>query len=116
MMAEAIGPNPVYLDTELEKLATYAGTSTRITPTMVDTLVGAVTQESIFTLVDAIAAGDRGRALRLLHGQIEGASGTPTDFALYLIRTLAPQIRILLRIRLSQEARRNGNRKSRKPA
>jgi DNA polymerase-3 subunit delta len=103
LLVELVGSNAILLDTELEKLATYAGEGTRITAAMVDELVGAVTQESIFTLVDAIAAGNRGKALQLLHAQLAQASSTPTDFALYLIRMLARQARILLRIHLGQE-------------
>jgi DNA polymerase-3 subunit delta len=106
LLAELIGANTVMLESELEKLATYAGEDARITPAMVDALVGAVTQESIFSLVDAVAAGNRADAFRLLHHQLEQASSNPIDVALYLIRMLARQIRILLRIRLGQEAGR----------
>jgi DNA polymerase III delta subunit len=76
---------------------------------MVEELVGVMTQDSIFTLVDAVAAGDRARALQLLHTQLAQASSTPTDVALYLIRMLARQVRILLRIRLGQEAGRSNS-------
>lgn len=61
LLVDLVGANAVMLDTELEKLATYAGEEP-ITAGMVDALVGAVTQESIFALVDAIAAGERARA------------------------------------------------------
>lgn len=107
LLAELIGANPVLLESELEKLATYAGEERRITPAMVEALVGAVTQSSIFALVDAVAEGNRARALQLLHAQLAQAGSTPIDFALYLIRMLARQIRILLRIRLGQEAGRS---------
>jgi DNA polymerase III subunit delta len=109
LLAEMIGGDPVALNTELQKLSTYAGTGVTITPRMVEELVGTMTQESIFTLVDAIAAGDRARALQLLHAQLEQASSTPIDVALYLIRMLARQVRILLRIRLGQEAGRSNS-------
>jgi DNA polymerase-3 subunit delta len=107
LLADLVGANPVLVDTELEKVATYAGLEARITPEMVETLVGAVTQESIFTLVDAIASGNRSKALELLHAQLVQASTTPTDFALYLIRMLARQVRILLRIHLGQSKGRS---------
>lgn len=107
LLAELAGANPVMLETELEKLATYAGEEGRITPRMVDMLVGAVSQESIFALVDAVAAGNKAAAFRLLHAQLEEASSTPVDVALYLIRMLTRQVRILLRIRLGQEAGRS---------
>jgi DNA polymerase-3 subunit delta len=107
LLAEMIGSDPIAINTELEKLATYAEEGATITPAMVEELVGAMTQESIFTLVDAIAAGDRAKALRMLHDQLDRASSTPIDVALYLIRMLARQVRILLRIRLGQEAGRS---------
>ncbi len=106
LLAELVGPDTVALDTELEKLATYAGSGGTIDVPAVDTLVGAVTQDSIFALVDAIAAGDDSQALGLVHSQIQSASTNPIEFALYVIRMLARQMRILLRIRLGQEAGR----------
>lgn len=109
LLAEMISGDPVALNTELQKLATYAGEGESITPDMVEELVGAMTQDSIFALVDAIAAGDRAKALRMLHSQLAQASSTPTDVALYLIRMLARQVRILLRIRLGQAAGRSNS-------
>jgi DNA polymerase-3 subunit delta len=107
LLADLVGTNTLMLDSELEKLATYAGEEGRITPQMVETLVGAVPQASIFALVDAIAAGEQAKALRLLEAQLEAASSGPIDFALYLIRMLARQVRILLGIRLGREASRS---------
>lgn len=104
LLAELVGADTVALDTELEKLATYAGPGAQITVPVVDLLVGAVPQDSIFALVDAVAAGDQREAFRLLHAQLESASSGSIDFALYLIRMLARQVRILLRIRLGMKA------------
>jgi DNA polymerase-3 subunit delta len=106
LLTELVGADTVSLDTELEKLATYLGNETRVTVPVVDALVGTVTQDSIFALVDAIATGDHTEAFRLLHAQLESSSTNGFDFALYLIRMLARQIRILLRIRLGQDAGR----------
>lgn len=106
MLADLVGGNAVMLDSELEKLATYAADEGTITSSMVATLVGAVPQDTIFALVDAVAAGDQAKALQLLHAQLESASSGPVDFALYLIRMLARQMRILLRLKLGQEAGR----------
>lgn len=107
LLAEQIGPNLVMLDSELEKLAIYTNGEGAITSSTVETLVGAVTQESIFALVDAIASGRQQTALRLLEQQSERATSGPIDSALYLIRMLARQMRFLLRIRLGQEAGRS---------
>jgi len=107
LLGHLVGANAVALNMEVQKLTTYAGEGKRIAPPTIELLVGAVTQDSIFTLVDAVASGDRAQALSLLHRQIEESSGTPTDLALYLIRMLARQVRILLRIRLGQQAHRS---------
>jgi DNA polymerase-3 subunit delta len=107
LLAEMLGSNPVMIDTEIEKLATYTGEGATITAAIVETLVGTITQDSIFSLVDAIAAGDMRGSLRLLHAQMESSASNPIEFALYLIRMLARQVRILLRIRLGQEAGRS---------
>lgn len=104
LLTELVGADTVSLDTELEKLATFVGSEARITVPVVDSLVGAVTQDSIFALVDAIATGDHKTAFRLLHAQLDSSSTNDVEFALYLIRMLARQVRILLRIRLGQNA------------
>lgn len=107
LLVDLVGTDTVALDTELEKLATYVGTEARITLPVVDMLVGAVTQDSIFSLVDAVATGDHREAFRLLHAQLAGSSTNAVEFALYLIRMLARQMRILLRIKLGQDAGRS---------
>jgi DNA polymerase III delta subunit len=109
VLAELAGTDTMLLDSELEKLAVYVGPDHPISPETVELLVGTSTQESIFGLVDAIGAGDAGKARRLLRTQLEQTSSGPVDVALYLIRMLARQMRILLRIRLAQEAGRQPN-------
>ena len=107
LLIDLAGSDPLLLDGEVQKLATYAGPGQPITSGMVEELVGAVPQDSIFALVDAVAVGDKAKALRLLHTQLDRASSGPIDFALYLIRMLARQMRILLGIRLRREAGRS---------
>jgi DNA polymerase-3 subunit delta len=104
LLAEMLGADSMLLDSELEKLATYAGEETTVTAEAVETLVGEVPHGTIFALVDAVASGDIATGLRLTHMQIEASSSTPVDFALYLIRMLARQFRILLRIRLGLQS------------
>jgi DNA polymerase-3 subunit delta len=104
LLADMLGSTPMMIDTELEKLATYVGGEGPITVDVVERLVGSVTQESIFVLVDAVAGGDRATALRLLHAQLDSSASTPIEVALYLIRMLARQFRFLLRIKVGLEA------------
>lgn len=107
LLADLTGANAVLIDTELEKLATYAGEEGTVTPWMVETLVGAVSQDSIFALVDAIASGDSRKAFELLRAQLERASSGSMEVALSLIRLLSRQMRILLGIRLGEESGRS---------
>jgi DNA polymerase III subunit delta len=109
LLVDLVGANTLALESELDKLTTYAGPGERLTPAMVEELVGAVTQDSIFALVDAIAAGNEAKALRLLHAQLDRTSSGPVDFALYLIRMLARQMRILLRIKVGKESGRSNS-------
>jgi DNA polymerase-3 subunit delta len=104
LLAEMLGADSMLLDSELEKLATYAGDDTTVTAEAVETLVGTVPHGTIFALVDAVASGDIANALRLTRTQMEASSSTRVDFALYLIRMLARQFRILLRIRLGLQS------------
>ncbi len=106
LLAELVGTNPLQLESEIGKLATFAGPGQRVTPMMVETLVGAASQDTIFSLVDAIAGRDAARALDLMRRHMESA-GNPIEFAMYLVRMLARQVRILLRIRLAQDAGRS---------
>lgn len=104
LLAELVGSNVLMLDSELNKLQTYAGAGVTVTPPMVEALVGAVPQDQIFALVDAVAARDQARAMILVREQLQSASATPIEFTLTLIRLLARQMRILLRIRLGQKS------------
>lgn len=104
LLAELVGSNVVMLDSELNKLQTYAGVGVTVTPPMVEALVGAVPQDQIFALVDAVAARDQARAMILVREQIQSASAPPMEFTFTLIRLLARQMRILLRIRLGQKS------------
>lgn len=103
LLSAVLGPNPILLESELEKLAVYSGEEKLVTAAMVDTLVGPVTQESVFALVDAIAGGNSALAFRLLRIQAERSSSGAIDTSLYLIRMLARQFRILLHMRLGRQ-------------
>lgn len=107
LLAELVGATPMQLDAELEKLATYVGDGGTVTTAAVEALVGSVPQESIFALVDAVAVGDTARALRLIRERLDGSSSSEIELALSLIRLLARQMRMLLRIRLGTEAGRS---------
>jgi len=81
------------LATEVEKLALYVGKG-RATGEGVEALCPPDVQSNIFAFVDALAAGDRGKALELLEDLI--GTGEPPLRMTYMIRR---QFRLLARAR-----------------
>ncbi len=66
LLVELIGPEMGLLDQELAKLATYVGEAARIDAGDVDKLVGHSRAEEVWTIFDAIGAGQVGEALTVL--------------------------------------------------
>jgi DNA polymerase III subunit delta len=66
-----VGCNLQTLATELDKLASAASDSGRITPQLVDQLIDRSRELSNFDLGDQLVAGDRQRALETLHRLLE---------------------------------------------
>jgi DNA polymerase-3 subunit delta len=67
LLVDLIGAEMGQLDQELLKLATYAGKRSRIEPADVDRLVGNSRAENVWKILDAVAAGQIGEALAMLH-------------------------------------------------
>jgi DNA polymerase III subunit delta len=66
-----VGTDVQTLSTELDKLASAAATTGRITPELVDELIGRSRELSNFELGDHLLAGNRKRALETLHRLLE---------------------------------------------
>lgn len=66
ILIEAIGPNLLTLDGEMQKMATYIGAKPVIAAADVQAVVGRVTIPQVFEFVDAVVAGDAGAALARL--------------------------------------------------
>ena len=64
-LVEAVGPNVLALENELDKLAAGAGAETAIAERLVEDLVPAARSRSVFELSNAVGRGDAGAALRL---------------------------------------------------
>lgn len=93
-LLDQLGSDPDRLASEIEKLVLYVGRSARVTPEDVAEAVGGVRPRAIFDLTDAIASGDRSRALRVLRDLLSG--GEPP---LALLAGLANHMRRMLRAR-----------------
>jgi DNA polymerase III subunit delta len=99
-LAQRVGEQVLLAGVELEKLSTAVGPRGQVTAALVEELVPQSAEQSIFPLIDAIAAGRMGPSFALLNKQLAQIAGNETEVSLPLIRMLARQFRILLQIRL----------------
>ena len=95
-LADAVGRQPLILDSELQKLA-LSTDGQRIRQEDVQRMVVYVREASIFQAVDAVVEGRTGDAIRMVRQIVDG--GQP---ATYVITMIARQVRLLL---LSKEMR-----------
>jgi DNA polymerase-3 subunit delta len=93
-LAVAVGDDLRLLDSEIEKLITYAGGQHAITTAEVELLVPYAGEANVFGMVDAIGRRDGRAALRLLHKLLD-AGETP----LYLLSMIVRQFRILIQVK-----------------
>jgi len=70
-LIRVVGTDVQTLANELEKLASAAGTTNRITPNLIDELIGRSRELSNFELGDHLLAGNRKKALETLHRLLE---------------------------------------------
>jgi len=89
-LADAVGRQPMILDSELKKLA-LSRDGQRIRQEDVQRMVAYVRESSIFQAVDAVVEGRTGDAIRMVRQIIDG--GQP---ATYVITMIGRQIRLLL--------------------
>jgi DNA polymerase III subunit delta len=76
LLARLIGPDLWTLSNELDKLATYAGGDSIDERTIGD-LVPAAQETKVWTLTDAVVAGDERKALAALHGLLHEGEPPP---------------------------------------
>ena len=69
-MAFTVGNDTGLLKTEIEKLAAHAGESAQITDEDVRTLATRSMECTVFDMVDAVVAGQQGRAFRLMQDML----------------------------------------------
>ena len=97
-LAEAVGDDTRLLDSEIEKLVTYAGDpDTTITSAHVDLLVPYTGQSNVFVMVDAIGRRDGRVALRMLHQLLD--ENPEPGYPLYLLTMIVRQFRILIQVK-----------------
>ncbi len=97
-MVELIGPLPGRLISELDKVLTFAGKNKKITEDEIAEVVGDIRLETVFALTDALKEKNAGRALSLLHKQLDHG-----EEPLKLLGTIAWQFRLIWEIKCHQQ-------------
>lgn len=101
ILVESVGNNTRQLYNELEKLRTFAGSDRTIDPTIITSLVGNHTQNSL-QLATAIKAGNSAKALELVTQLLNH-----NEPALRIVATLIGQFRTWLWLKLMNDTHNN---------
>jgi DNA polymerase-3 subunit delta len=99
LLVERLGPRPVRLRTELERLALWAGDGGQVAVEDLEAMVADTSEEAIWTLADAVVAGDEAETLRVAELLVAQGEALPR-----IVYALAPRLRQALRAATELEA------------
>ena len=103
-LAERLGPRPLRLRHELERLALWSGGGGRVGLEDLDAMVSDTSEEAIWTLADAVVAGDGPATLRVAERLVAQGEALPR-----IVYSLAPRLRQALQAARELEAGRPAN-------
>ena len=101
LLVERLGPRPVRLRTELERLALWAGEGGEVGVEDLEAMVSDTSEEAIWTLADAVVAGDEAETMRVAEVLVAQGEALPR-----IVYSLAPRLRQALRAATELEAGR----------
>jgi DNA polymerase III subunit delta len=99
MLVERLGPRPLRLRTELERLALWAGAGGRVEADDLAAMVSDTSEEAIWTLADALVEGDEAETLRVAERLVAQGEALPR-----IVYALAPRLRQALHAARQLEA------------
>jgi DNA polymerase III delta subunit len=99
LLVERLGPRPIRLRTELERLALWAGEGGEVGVEDLEAMVADTSEEAIWTLADAVVAGDEAETMRVAEVLVAQGEALPR-----IIYSLAPRLRQALRAATELEA------------
>ncbi len=99
LLVERLGPRPLRLRTELERLALWAGEGGQVGVQDLEAMVADTSEEAIWTLADAVVAGDEAETLRVAEVLVAQGEALPR-----IVYSLAPRLRQALRAAAELEA------------
>ncbi len=101
LLVERLGPRPIRLRTELERLALWAGDGGQVGVEDLEAMVADTSEEAIWTLADAVVAGDDAETMRVAEVLVAQGEALPR-----IIYSLAPRLRQAFRAATELEAGR----------
>jgi len=99
LLVERLGPRPIRLRTELERLALWAGEGGQVGVQDLEAMVADTSEEAIWTLADALVAGDEAETMRVAEVLVAQGEALPR-----IVYALAPRLRQALRAATELEA------------
>src|SRR3954462_11952255 len=99
LLVERLGPRPIRLRTELERLALWAGEGGAVGVQDLEAMVMDTSEEAIWTLADAVVAGDEVETRRVAEVLVAQGEALPR-----IVYSLAPRLRQALRAATELEA------------
>jgi DNA polymerase III delta subunit len=101
LLVERLGPRPIRLRTELERLALWAGEGGSVDAGDLDAMISDTSEEAIWTLADAVVAGDEAETMRVAERLVSQGEALPR-----IVYSLAPRLRQALKAASELEAGR----------
>ncbi len=101
LLVERLGPRPMRLRTELERLALWAGEGGSVGPEDLEAMVSDTSEEAIWTLADAVVAGDEAETMRVAERLVSQGEALPR-----IVYSLAPRLRQALKAAIEIEGGR----------
>jgi DNA polymerase-3 subunit delta len=99
LLVERLGPRSMRLRTELERLALWAGEGGSVSADDLNAMVADTSEEAIWSLADAVVAGDGPETMRVAEKLVAQGEALPR-----IVYALAPRLRQALRAAAELEA------------
>jgi DNA polymerase III subunit delta len=99
LLVERLGPRPMRLRSELERLALWAGEEGGVGVDDLEAMISDTSEEAIWSLADAVVAGDEAETMRIAERLVLQGEALPR-----IIYSLAPRLRQALKASTELEA------------
>jgi DNA polymerase III subunit delta len=99
LLVERLGPRPMRLRTELERLALWAGEGGTVGVEELEAMISDTSEEAIWSLADAVVAGDEAETMHIAERLVSQGEALPR-----IVYSLAPRLRQALKAASELEA------------